>query len=660
MKTAVYNAPAEIVSDGKKIQFKMSASPKAFSILADGIYADKITAVIRELSTNAWDSHVQAGNKNPFDVHLPTTFNQNFFIRDYGVGLSEEEIETIYTTFFDSNKTDSNDYTGGLGLGSKTPFCYHTKSFVITSIKNGVKLIYSAYIDEMGFPSLVKMSEEPSDEATGVKVEFPVKSFDVGEFKRKAENVYKWFGTKPNFVGYTINLPEIKETLFLDVKNNYIQSVFHSEYSGVVMGNIFYPYDFFSSTRFLVYCDIGSLDIETSREGLAFTEKTKRRLEFIKKTIEDQYQDVIKKEIGSCKNMWEAMIAATLIRKNFGRDFNISCIEYKGQSVDYVYNASENLKKSRVIRWGYSDRNLEEIRLSASTNNDFEFIGFPGGVYINDSSYAVKRVKDHSNSNGRALLIPDQKTVDEFCDWLNFPKSKIVGTSTLPLNINRKASVSKTNKKGSITVIEDDYRKSYCFQNLDIDFSTYDFTNHYYVISNHYDILDSNGDVKLTPMYVSRIQKALGRMGINITVLATTKTQETIISSHCDKLWNFLEKLSKNSKFLQDLETNATYYNTYSYNTRDFAELLSNFKESSINGHMISDFVNSKNKYLKQDDLSMLHMYMEEKHNIIRRPKYNPEEAMEAIKKRYPLIEQNKQKIVYYQKYIQLVDQGVF
>lgn len=660
MKTAVYNAPAEIVSDGKKIQFKMSASPKAFSILADGIYADKITAVIRELSTNAWDSHIQAGNKNPFDVHIPTSFNQNFFIRDYGVGLSEEEIETIYTTFFDSNKTDSNDYTGGLGLGSKTPFCYHTKSFVITSIKNGLKLIYSAYIDELGFPSLVKMSEEPSDEATGVKVEFPVKTFDINEFNRKAENIYKWFGTKPNFVGSTINLPEIKQTLFLDVKNNYIQSIFHSEHSGVVMGNIFYPYTFFSSTPFVVYCDIGSLDIETSREGLAFTEKTKRRIEFIKKTIENQYQDVIKKEIDSCKNMWEAMCAAALIRNKFGRDFNLSFIQYKGKSVDSVFYATESLKKIKIIRYGSSDRNLETISLLPKTGSDFEFIGFPGGVYINDSSYSVKRVKDHANLGGRALLIPDQKTADEFCDWLNFPKTNIVGTSTLPLNIKRKTSVSKTNKKGTITVIDGDYRKSYCFQNLDIDFSTYDFTNHYYVISNHYDILDSNGDVKLTPMYVSSIQKALGRMGINITVLAATKTQETLISSHCDTLWNFLEKLSKDSKFLQDLETNAVYYNTFAYNARDFAELLSKFKESSVNGHMISDFVNSKNKYLKQDDLLMLHMYMEEKHNIIPRPKYNSEEAMEAIQKRYPLIERNNRKIVDYQKYIQLVDQGVF
>lgn len=660
MKTAIYNAPAEIVSDGKKIQFKMSASPKAFSILADGIYSDKITAVIRELSTNAWDSHVQAGNKNPFDVHIPTSFNQNFFIRDYGVGLSEEEIETIYTTFFDSNKTDSNDYTGGLGLGSKTPFCYHTKSFVITSIKNGLKLIYSAYIDEMGFPSLVKMSEETSDEATGVKVEFPVKTHDIAEFKRKAENVYKWFDTKPNFVGSALNLSEVKKSLFLDLKNNYIQSIFNSDYSGIVMGNIFYPYGFFRNTNFVVYCDIGSLDIETSREGLAFTEKTKRRLDFIKKTIENEYQNVIKKEIGSCKSMWEAMIAATLIRNNFGQDFNLSCIEYNGQTVNSVYHASDNIKQSRVIRWGYSDKYLEEVRLVPNTISDYAFIGFPGGVYISDSSYSVKRVKDHSNSHGKALLIPDQKTADEFCDWLNFPKSKIVGTSTLPLNITKRSSFNKTNKKGSITVINYDHRKSYCFKNVEIDFSNYDFTNHYYVISNHYDILDSGGNPVLSPMFVSKIQMDLAKIGIYITVLSSTKSQKDLISSHCDSLWDFMDKLSKDKVFIQKINSSAIYYGSFTYSDKVWADFLEKFTEGSKNGHVIGDFIKAYNEYKNTQDLSHIYFYMCEKHNITLSKKYEANAKIAEIKEKYPLLELDSSKTKHYQKYIQLVDQGVF
>ena len=657
MKTAIYNAPAEIVSDGKKIQFKMSASPKAFSILADGIYADKISAVIRELSTNAWDSHVQAGNKNPFDVHLPTSFNQNFFIRDYGVGLSEEEIESIYTTFFDSNKTDSNDYTGGLGLGSKTPFCYNTKSFVVTSIKNGLKLTYSAYIDEYGFPSLVKMSECNSDEPTGVKVEFPVRSIDSSDFKRNAQNIYRWFDTKPNFVGSSVNIEDPRESLFLDVKTNYIQKIYNSKHSGVVMGNIFYPYHFFSGTSFVVYCDIGSLDIETSREGLAFTEKTKRRIDFIKKTIENEYRKIIENRIESCKNYWEAMREAQKIRTSF-RGFDLSFIKYKGEDLKASFCIEQSIKNIDIVRYGYSNRSLDLIKLAWGDGTDSEFIGFPGGVYVNDSSYSSKRVKDASKYSGKSLLIPDQETADKFCDWLNFPKTSLIKTSTLPLNIKKKTAFNSNNKKGTITKIEKNHRKSYCFKTVDIDFSTYDFTDHYYVLSSHYNILTPNGEQH--PNYIKQIENDLNSIGIKVNILSTTKTQEKIISQNCESLWTFLEKLSKDSVFLKKLETSDVYYGSFSYSERRYADFLSDFEEAKENGHIINEFVSAKQIAVTAKCLIEIIMYMRLTHGFTRE-KYNASEKLKDIMNKYPLLDTaDKNLFPHYQKYIKLVDKGVF
>ena len=51
-------------------QFSIEASAKAFMILSDGLYSNKILAVIRELSTNAYDSHVDAGRRV---IHLTYT-----------------------------------------------------------------------------------------------------------------------------------------------------------------------------------------------------------------------------------------------------------------------------------------------------------------------------------------------------------------------------------------------------------------------------------------------------------------------------------------------------------------------------------------------------------------------------------------------------------
>jgi hypothetical protein len=119
------NAPQNeaILSNVSQVNsFSIKATAKSFNILSSGLYANKIRAIIRELSCNAVDSHVAAGKADvPFDVYLPTALEPFFRIRDYGTGLDHEQVTNIYTTYFESTKTGSNDFIGALGLGSKSP-----------------------------------------------------------------------------------------------------------------------------------------------------------------------------------------------------------------------------------------------------------------------------------------------------------------------------------------------------------------------------------------------------------------------------------------------------------------------------------------------------------------------------------------------------------
>ena len=95
------NAPqaeAVLSNVGEIGEFRIRNSAKAFNILSSGLYANKIKAIIRELSCNAVDSHVAAGNDQPFEVHLPSTLEPWFSIRDFGTGLNHEQVTNIYTT----------------------------------------------------------------------------------------------------------------------------------------------------------------------------------------------------------------------------------------------------------------------------------------------------------------------------------------------------------------------------------------------------------------------------------------------------------------------------------------------------------------------------------------------------------------------------------
>jgi len=81
------NAPqaeAILSNVGEIGEFRIRNSAKAFNILSSGLYANKIKAIIRELSCNAIDSHTAAGTTQPFEVHLPTTLEPWFSIRDFG------------------------------------------------------------------------------------------------------------------------------------------------------------------------------------------------------------------------------------------------------------------------------------------------------------------------------------------------------------------------------------------------------------------------------------------------------------------------------------------------------------------------------------------------------------------------------------------------
>ena len=79
LQTKVNNI--ERSADFEQSNYTIEATAKAFSILSDQLYSNKVRAVIRELSTNAYDSHVDAGNgSKPFEVHLPSNMEPTFSV----------------------------------------------------------------------------------------------------------------------------------------------------------------------------------------------------------------------------------------------------------------------------------------------------------------------------------------------------------------------------------------------------------------------------------------------------------------------------------------------------------------------------------------------------------------------------------------------------
>jgi hypothetical protein len=314
--------------------FTIKATGQAFRILSSGLYRDKIKAIIRELSCNAFDSHVAAGqNDRPFEIHLPNSVEPFFSVRDFGTGLSHNDVMTIYTTYFESTKRHSNSFIGEKGLGSKSPFSY-VDAFTVISHYNGEKRSYGAYIGEDGTPEINLLDTSTTDEPNGLEVSLPVlRNFDHVDFRIRAREVLSYFSPLPVVKGYTefdfhVHTPIFEGNDWRIVKP---MSYGVEQSAQAVMGNVIYPIDYRSippsqiteRERDLLRCqieikfDIGDLDVTAGREDLSYDNPTVATLVTKTREILAEMVHTVQGKFNECASEYDA-------RAMYGSLFNNS------------------------------------------------------------------------------------------------------------------------------------------------------------------------------------------------------------------------------------------------------------------------------------------------------------------------------------------------
>jgi hypothetical protein len=308
--------PNNVVSSGIKnaVSFgiKQEGLAHIFSVLRNQLYSDKILAVIREYATNAVDAHVEAGKASlPIHITLPSRFNSVFKVRDFGLGLSESDIQDIYAFYGESTKRKSNQMIGQLGLGSKSAFAYGD-NFVITSFVDGVKTTYNAFIDPSQIGKIAKLASEKTTEENGVEISIAVKDYDVQSFSDKATYLFRYFKVKPIVNGSQVKYDEAEATM----QGADWKIMGKSSASIAIMGNIGYPIDnHFTEDEMItsaLNCGIeidfaiGDLEISASREKLQFTDRTKKAIKDKLTRIVGEVSTVLNEKFKSCDTLFDA------------------------------------------------------------------------------------------------------------------------------------------------------------------------------------------------------------------------------------------------------------------------------------------------------------------------------------------------------------------
>jgi len=396
------------LAENAESSFSIAVNGKAFRVLSDTLYQDKPGSIVRELSCNAYDSHVQAGKRDiPFEIHLPNMFEPWFHVRDFGIGLSDEDVRSIYTRYFESTKANSNDVIGAFGLGSKTPFSY-TDNFTIVSIFNGVKRSYSAFIAESGVPSIAILDTAPTDEVNGVEVRMAVEKKDWGTFRSKVESQLRYFVVKPTIInGEAISweTPTVEydtPNATLHAGSNYANVIAIQGQVGYALSNDIIEaklsqadrefYHLLRMSRAILKFNIGDIAVTASREGVSYDPKTLNAVTNKVRKVRAEVLEIVKAEIAAIPTPWEKaahLNSGSRIRElakaanvsmdgfkkdghNFGfhiGDFNNYEVDVDGKKVPHTYYSVKGFECRDPQRRRYGSNN--EARAFPTKPGDF-------------------------------------------------------------------------------------------------------------------------------------------------------------------------------------------------------------------------------------------------------------------------------------------------
>lgn len=398
------------------------------------LYSNPNLAVFREYVSNAIDSHVKAGIDLPIDVSIS---GYDFIVKDYGVGMTKQEIVDIYSRYGSSTKRDTNTQIGAFGLGAKSALAI-SDEFHVVSISGGVELRFFVKKNNQGVGVVHFVSEKETTESNGVEIRIPLSQRSVDEFHTIAESFFKTW--KPNTVRFNgeLNSDTIYDaSKFLPVTSGGEEFAF----VGINADSDKYGYQAFSKTKFIIggiaytienrsltgsandrlgwsspaekalgklinsirvpiyiKLPIGSVDLTPSREELMFTDKTVT-------TVENAISDLISLTPIAFEAHLNTLERHEVIRffNKFNSYFgdNVNSVKWQGETIpsEIVTSAFEVASRegsSMADPKGLTSINL--VKMVVSTIGYTNTLLVKADVSLENAEILRKNLRDYSAS----------------------------------------------------------------------------------------------------------------------------------------------------------------------------------------------------------------------------------------------------------------------
>ncbi len=336
-------------------------------------------------------------------------------------------MSTIFCYFGSSTKNESNEETGGFGLGAKSAWSYADQFNVITFI-DGIKRYYSMSVDDTQCGEMNLLAEEPTTEPNGTLITVPVKTADVKNFGEwvayscahwpvrpiinRLVTKVKW-PAESNVITQgnkwvTYKIPDGKEwgeEEYNDEEGKKSKKIIdiscgrHTSWGtgcSAIVDGVFYPIDkavinqdlkkdnvsFFMSTfNCFLQFDTGDVDVSISRETLQYNDKTKHAI--IKKlnAIITEFTKNCVADVVSQPSLLMAMKVFSTYDSNVRK--LVDKIKWNGHNVSHAITLKDNGMKVLWVSYNPS-------RMCGYSTAVVESVGFNGAYSAVDEKQQVK------------------------------------------------------------------------------------------------------------------------------------------------------------------------------------------------------------------------------------------------------------------------------
>ena len=379
-------------------------------------------AIIRELTANARDAHIQAGQTKPIKLTVKNNSDQKYYskgfwfeIRDYGNGVSKEYLDNEWCEIGLSTKSESNDQVGAFGIGRMTPFCL-AESFSITTFQNGKAHSYVMSENSSGVFQNTFLGTRDTNEENGLKIQFktnkghinPEHFFNVQfldvpldatvdgqKIKMKSHSSYDWHGddySLSNRGGFVI-------------------------YGGIAYEPVYTSY--IGGSPFNVTIPLGELEVSSSRESLS---RTPENCDLIKKYQEKAKNNIkksIQKKIDACSSRKKAFNLYYLLAM-YMPNGSLNTASYQGETLRLRTKNSYQSYTNSLSEETCWDNRVGNIRLEPDIH----------GMIIDDDKYSARNYIKAAELEG-LVVVAKNISVEDFAKELCLDEEDILLSSTL-------------------------------------------------------------------------------------------------------------------------------------------------------------------------------------------------------------------------------------